>query len=447
MKTETHKDSSAAAGASGSAESSSFDPFRALLESGIEKLLRNLTRRLLVVGDFGKDLDDEDTVLFLTGEQRHRRCTQLAFFNSEGSRQHDLFELSAVIANLAPPVKRAQLAKGTLKLLGKPEVPVGIGTDCQNSPLGHDHEFAKVTYMADESELEDGRELLVRTLENAEDKSITLVLISGMTDIAVILRERGDLVQAKCASVAIMGGVEVEKGTNNVVIDKDGYMVPDSAANNKFDMDSAIYTYRRLQELGIKLVILTRAAAYACKVPRSFYDELAGTGHPVGIKLRDSQQGSIESLWQRACLPAGDEGRAKLPDRCNKDWFCDTFCGGQGKDRTGADSIWDLIQSFNLYDPMTLVAAVPELRERFYEPAVVKVGETEHLIIGVSDALPGVKDPAALADYMLKRCLLSLSASLAELPRELRNEIAAKQPSQPPVPPPKEGTAACGDAR
>jgi hypothetical protein len=447
MKTETHKDSSAAAGASGSAESSSFDPFRALLESGIEKLLRNLTRRLLVVGDFGKDLDDEDTVLFLTGEQRHRRCTQLAFFNSEGSRQHDLFELSAVIANLAPPVKRAQLAKGTLKLLGKPEVPVGIGTDCQNSPLGHDHEFAKVTYMADESELEDGRELLVRTLENAEDKSITLVLISGMTDIAVILRERGDLVQAKCESVAIMGGVEVEKGTNNVVIDKDGYMVPDSAANNKFDMDSAIYTYRRLQELGIKLVILTRAAAYACKVPRSFYDELAGTGHPVGIKLRDSQQGSIESLWQRACLPAGDEGRAKLPDRCNKDWFCDTFCGGQGKDRTGADSIWDLIQSFNLYDPMTLVAAVPELRERFYEPAVVKVGETEHLIIGVSDALPGVKDPAALADYMLKRCLLSLSASLAELPRELRNEIAAKQPSQPPVPPPKEGTAACGDAR
>lgn len=418
------------------------DPFRSLVESGFEKLLRSLSRRLLIVGDFGKDLDDEDTVLFLTGEQRHRRQTQLEFFSTPGSRKQDLFELKAVIANLAPPVKRAQLAKGTLKLLGQPHVPVGIGTDCKNSPNGHDHEFAKVTYMADVSELEDGRELLIRTLESAEDASITLVLISGMTDIAVILREHADLFKAKVESVAIMGGVEVEKETNKVVIDKDGYMIPDSAANNKFDMDSAIYTYRTIQELGIKMVILTRAAAYACKVPRSFYDELAATGHPVGIKLRDSQQGSIESLWQRACLPDDDEGRAKLPNRCNKEWFCNTFCGGHGKDRTGADSIWDLIQSFNLYDPMTLIAAVPELRERFYEPTVVKVGETEHLVIGVCDAVPGVKDADALARYMLDRCLLSLNASKEELPQEFRDEFAKSEQADPPFHPPKDAAAA-----
>ena len=417
------------------------DPFRSLVESEFEKLLRSLSRRLLIVGDFGKDLDDEDTVLFLTGEQRHRRQTQLEFFNTPGSRKQDLFELKAVIANLAPPIKRAQLAKGTLKLLGQPNVPVGIGTDCKNSPNGHDHEFAKVTYMADESELEDGRELLVRTLEGAEDKSITLVLISGMTDIAAILRDRADLVQAKVESVAIMGGVEVEKETNKVVIDKDGYMIPDSAANNKFDMDSAIYTYRRLQELGIKLVILTRAAAYACKVPRSFYDDLAATGHPVGIKLRDSQQGSIEALWQKVCLPVGHEGRAKIPERLNRDWFCDTFCGGKGKDRTGEDSIWDLILSFNLYDPMTLIAAVPELRERFYDPTVVKVGETEHLVIGVCDAVPGVKDAEALAEYMLKRCLLSLTCSLAELPKEYRDEKATSEQGEPPFHPPKDAAA------
>ncbi|MCC7530401.1 MAG: nucleoside hydrolase [Candidatus Melainabacteria bacterium] len=415
----------------------SADPFRSLVESALEKLLHSLSRRLLIVGDFGKDLDDEDTVLFLTGEQRHRRQTQLEFFSTPGSRKQDLFELKAVIANLAPPIKRAQLAKGTLKLLGQPNVPVGIGTDCKNSPNGHDHEFAKVTYMADVEELEDGRELLIRTLEGAEDNSITLVLISGMTDIAVILREHADLFKAKVESVAIMGGVEVEKETNKVVIDQDGYMIPDSAANNKFDMDSAIFTYRRIQELGIKMVILTRAAAYACKVPRSFYDELAATGHPVGIKLRNSQQGSIESLWQRACLPADDEGRAKLPNRCDKDWFCNTFCGGKGKDRTGIDSIWDLIQSFNLYDPMTLIAAVPELRERFYDPTVVKVGETEHLVIGVCDAVSGVKDAEALAQYMLKRCLLSLTCSLEELPAEFRAEKADSEQSEPPCPPPK----------
>lgn len=422
------------------------DPFRSLVESEMEQLLRRLSRRLLIVGDFGKDLDDEDTVLFLTGEQRHRRQTQLEFFTTPGSRKQDLFELKAVIANLAPPVKRAQLAKGTLKLLGQPNVPVGIGTDCKNSPNGHDHEFAKVTYMADEGELEDGRELLVKTLKGAENNSLTLVLISGMTDIAVILREHADLVKAKVESIAIMGGVEIEKETSKVKLDAEGFMIPDSAANNKFDMEAAVYTYRRIQELGIPMVILTRAAAYACKVPRSFYDELADTGHPVGIKLRDSQQGSIESLWQRANLPAGDAGRANLPDRCDKDWFCNTFCGGKGKDRSGSDSIWDLIQSFNLYDPMTLIAAVPELRAQFYDPTVVKVGDTEHLIIGVTDAIHGVKDAAALAEYMLKRCLLSLNCSLSELPREYRDEKAKTESVEPPCPPPKTGGTAEGGA-
>lgn len=427
--------------------STSTDPFRGLVEGGIAKLLSSLTRRLVIVGDFGKDLDDEDTVLLFTGEERARRQTLMQFFNTAGSRTQDLFELRSVIANLAPPVKRAQLAKGTLKLLGQPKVPVGIGTDCKNSPNGHDHEFEKVTYMADVNELEDGRDLLTRTFKEAEDDSLTLILISGMTDIAAILREHGDLVKAKVNSVAIMGGVEVEKGTSNVLLDKDGFMIPDSAANNKFDMDSAIYTYRRIQELGIPMVILTRAAAYACKVPRSFYDELADTGHPVGIKLRDSQQGSIESLWQRACLPAGDEGRAKLPDRCDKEWFCNTFCGGQGKERTGEDSIWDLIQSFNLYDPMTLIAAIPELRERFYEPTVVKVGETEHQIIGVSDAKPGVKDPEALAEYMLKRCLLSLTVSLDELPPEYRNQHLTSRDEEPTTPPPKGAAEGCDQAK
>ena len=55
----------------------SNDPFRSLLESGLDKLLRSLTRRFVIVGDFGKDLDDEDTVLLATGEERHRRQTML----------------------------------------------------------------------------------------------------------------------------------------------------------------------------------------------------------------------------------------------------------------------------------------------------------------------------------------------------------------------------------
>lgn len=388
--------------------------------------------RFVIVGDFGKDLDDEDTVVFQDGERRHR---DMSFVSTEGSRRQDLFELAAVVANLAPPIQRARLAKGTLRQLGQPNVPVGIGTDCGNSPKGHDHEFANIPYMAEEADLENGAELLVRTLEAADDNSITLVLISGLTDVAELLRGHADLVRSKVCSTAIMGGVKV--ANDQVVFDADGYMEPDTAANNAFDMESAKYVYRRLQEIGVPLVILTREAAYACKVPRKFYDDLADTGHPVGIKLRDSQKGSIESLWRRANMPADHAERGTLPARCDKDWFCNTFCNGQGKDRTGDDSIWDLVQSFNLYDPMTLIAAVPELRSRFYDPVSVKIGETEHLIIGVSKTLHGVKDASSLAAYMVQRCLDSLTLSVKEPQNSKYIVSVTATDGQPPVPPPR----------
>ncbi len=82
--------------------------------------VKALRQRLVVIGDFGEDLDDEDTLLLHDGERRKR---ELAFLNTHGSRRQDLFELKAVVANLAPPRERARLAKGTLKQIGQPQVP------------------------------------------------------------------------------------------------------------------------------------------------------------------------------------------------------------------------------------------------------------------------------------------------------------------------------------
>ena len=47
---------------------------------------------------------------------------------------------------------------------------------------------------------------------------------------------------------------------------------PDSAHNNMFDFEAAQYVYRRLQELGIPLRIVSRFAAYSCALHRSIYD-------------------------------------------------------------------------------------------------------------------------------------------------------------------------------
>ena len=109
---------------------------------------------------------------------------------------------------------------------------------------------------------------------------------------------------------------------------------------------------------------------YACPIKRSTYDELAEIGGAIGWRLRNVQRKTIEDLWRRACSPPG-AGRRGLPGRCSHQWFCDTFCGGLGAERTGTDPIWDLIKSFNMYDSVALLAAVPVLRDQFFEPSYV----------------------------------------------------------------------------
>ena len=55
----------------------------------------------------------------------------------------------------------------------------------------------------------------------------------------------------------------------------------------------------------------------------------------------------------------------------------------------GSDSIWDLVVSFVMYDPMALLAVVPAARKCF-APTKKIVNGTEHWIIGICDDDPGV---------------------------------------------------------
>ncbi len=86
---------------------------------------------------------------------------------------------------------------------------------------------------------------------------------------------------------------------------------------------------------------------------------------------------------------------------------------------------------------MTLVAAVPELRKQFFDPTVVKVGETEHLIIGVSKAKHSIKDAEGLAEYMITRCLESLQISFTELHVKAPDQSASSTIAEVPTPPPR----------
>ena len=144
----------------------------------------------------------------------------------------------------------------------------------------------------------DGQMLLRKLYESAPASSnIVLICISSLRDAAQFLRENESLFLAKTKSVTIQGGCLPFESANPI------FLEPDTAQNNVFDREASAYFYRRCQELGVKLNILSRHAAYRCPMPRSIYDKIASTSSPIGVRLRDCQQQAIEDLWKRTCLP------------------------------------------------------------------------------------------------------------------------------------------------
>ena len=249
---------------------------------------------LAIISDPGEDLDDELAMVYL----RHL----VALYPS--------LVVRCVVCNLRPARKRAALMRQTLDALNMKHVPVGVGDEVvpPSRARDDDEDWAFIDAGAYASVHADGQVLLLEAFEAADDGALTLLCISALTDAAAFLEEHEGLFRRKVKEVVIMGGVEAP-GT-------DGLLNPDDAANNAFDKNAARSFYGALQRHGVPMVVVSRSAAYACPVPRTLYDELAATGHPVGVRVRDAQREAIARLWRRAhaTTPAG---RAHLPERCD----------------------------------------------------------------------------------------------------------------------------------
>jgi hypothetical protein len=219
--------------------------------------------------------------------------------------------LIGVVANLAPALDRACVAKGTLQQLGFGDVPVGIGMPVYEGKV-HPYE-TDIQYKSLPGEVEpNGENLMVRLLREADAKSITLVLQSGMTDAASLLRNHETLFVEKIKQVVVMGGVQVD---GEKVLMTGSFFQPDSANNVTYDWASGVYLYARLQEISVPMVITTRHAAYACQIPFHLYDVMETSGNPIATCLKNRQRPSLESLWGASCSSEGSEIRGTLPMR------------------------------------------------------------------------------------------------------------------------------------
>ncbi len=342
---------------------------------------------MVIIGDFARDLDDEHTLLLAASLQR------LGWIR-----------LVAVVANLKPAEIRARVAKGTLQQLGLGQIPVGVGMPVFADSETHAYE-TEVPYMAQPDEVVPGYALLVETLAAAPAHSLTLVLQSGLTDAAHLLRRQQALFLEKVAAVAIMGGVSSD---DDGLVTAGSLIQPDDAANLAYDPGSGAWLYRELQRHRVPLCILTRHAAYATRVPITMYAAMKASG-PIGTSLAMRQEPAIQALWQAACAPPGAAVRGSLPPSRDRRWFVATYCDGVDPAIGSDDDICPHAKYVNLFDPLNLIAAIPQLRDRFFAPTGVRVDGVTHRIIGLSHRDHGVRDPDGLRSFLVDCELAALS--------------------------------------
>jgi hypothetical protein len=120
------------------------------------------------------------------------------------------------------------------------------------------------------------------------------------------------------------------------------------------------------------------------------------------VGLANAQRRSINELWHKCIADTDGPGEPGKPRR-DIDWFVTVFCKGVPPEGR-PDDIFPHLQavggSYVLYDAVNLIAAIPTLASRFFDPAIHEVRGVDHEVIGVSAKRNGVDDPAGLYDLM-----------------------------------------------
>jgi len=313
--------------------------------------------KVLIVADPGPDPDDVKVLLVASTLQRRGEISICGVVANGGHQAH----------------QRAVLAKAILRAAGAGEVRVGVGSAGKfYEPKPHEYRFDGCANVREE-DLEDGAALIRNVLNEAEPRSIIVQCQSGLTDIADVMREEKDLFLAKVAKVSVQGGLNPSDDPSK------GAWVPDSSANNVFDMEAAdfLYNFCIRHQMTMHVVHGNAVPPLPMTLARSFTQK----GCPAMEYLNDAQRMGLIGLWQNVCKGG------IMPARCTKEWFFTTFCGVDAA--TYAEKYRDLDIDCNIeehlngsvkpYDLIAFLSILPTWRSTFpFERAKVNVNGGEH---------------------------------------------------------------------
>lgn len=289
----------------------------------------------VLVTDPGPDPDDVKAIL------------ALAVLHKKES-----LHLRAVVANGGHEAEaRALLARAALDYVGAVDVAVGVGSEgIKQAPQPHEYDMPGYSRTR-ASSLRHGPTLLRQTIAGATPRSLTVVCISSLRDVADVIQSAPETFITAVSRMSIMGGVERRQGG----------LVPDTSTNNSFDMEAAAFVYNFCVRHGVPMTVTSRDAVPLVPMEIEHIALRESRDAMLGY-LYDAQILGLQGLWRNLCA-------GKLPARCDKWWFFKTFCDVDGmvfKEQcleeldASADIRVCLRGSVKPYDVVAVMACLPE---------------------------------------------------------------------------------------
>lgn len=311
----------------------------------------------------------------------------LAFLHQEG-----FVSLDAVVTtrgSKAMRKKRARHTKAVFESLGLPQVPVGAGMTYRRASFPVFQNFLTTQLMSPKKAVHhNGLAMAQEALAKADDKNVTLTAISGLTDLAALMKSAPNLVRAKVNRIVLMSSADAGN------LDENRYVTPDKrASNNRDDFKAARDVFKHAQAWNIPLTVVTKEAANKVVVKQTLFDKLAALGHKAGQELKAVQKEAVKILW--------DDVRLGKRDTLTMPWFYEIVLKlDAGKKahqqiirkldsgKPNFDKVWDVYSINYLYDPLAVLAAVPGVSNQLFNPkALSNTGVSQ---IGAEEIL----DPA-----------------------------------------------------
>jgi inosine-uridine nucleoside N-ribohydrolase len=316
--------------------------------------------------------------------------------------------LNGFLTTLYPSQKRAQFVTGALALLGLNDTKVVAGADGNYSTeIEYEFQGERAEVMEPLKEQTTsilGEEILKNWLSNSEVHSTTLLVTAMTTDVAGLTMLNPDSTARAIRKIVFMMGA-TEQG---------GILLPDTSNNWTFDNKASLRVALLTQALEIPAIFVSRHA-----IPTISFAELENvvtraneTNSPASILARialDTQIKGFTGLWDRAQMPhykadgSVNTNRHGLPERCDINWFTKVFLNSYQPSK--GENVYELAkqmgQGAKLYDPTAALCASDELLERFFDPHILKIGNTEYKIVGRNEKETNLKDIEGLKSYLL----------------------------------------------